>query len=55
MELKYDKSATEAIAQIRERNYLMALEGKCREVLLVGVTYDKSLKKHECIIEKADL
>lgn len=55
LELKYDKSAAEAIEQIRKRNYLMALEGKCREVLLVGVSYDKNLKKHECIIEKEEL
>lgn len=55
LELKYDKSAVEAIKQIRKRNYLMALEGKCREVLLVGVSYDKNLKKHECIIEKEEL
>lgn len=55
LELKYNKSAEEAIAQIRRRDYLMVLEDKCKEVLLVGVNYEKSSKKHECMIEKAVL
>lgn len=55
LELKYNKSAEEAIAQIRRRDYLMVLEDKCKEVLLVGINYEKSSKKHECMIEKAVL
>lgn len=53
LELKYGKSAEEAVEQIKKRNYSKVLEEKCREVLLVGINYDRSSKKHECIIEKA--
>lgn len=54
IELKWDKSADKAIAQIREKNYMNILkkfdyEG---EVLLVGVNYSTKSKKHTCRIEK---
>lgn len=52
LELKYNKSAEEAIEQIRRKDYLTVLEEKCKEVLLVGINYDKETKKHECVIEK---
>lgn len=49
----HSQSAEEAVEQIKKRNYSKVLEEKCREVLLVGINYDRSSKKHECIIEKA--
>ncbi len=54
IELKYDKSADTAIRQIKEREYIKALEGYAGEVLLVGINYDKNNKDkpHSCVIEK---
>jgi len=51
VELKWDKSASGAIAQIKEKRYMDSLKG-FREVLLVGINYDKASKEHECFIEK---
>ena len=51
IELKYDKDADTAIKQIKEKRYAGNLMGY-RDVLLVGVNYDKDSKKHECTIEK---
>jgi hypothetical protein len=54
VELKYDKSARTAISQIKDRQYIEGLAGYSREVVLVGVNYDKGSKNkpHSCIIEK---
>jgi hypothetical protein len=52
VELKWNKSAEGAIAQIKNRNYPQALEGFGSDILLVGVNYDEKSKKHTCIIEK---
>jgi len=51
IELKWDKSVAGAIAQIKERNYISALEEYKGNVLLVGVNYDKESKNHQCVIE----
>lgn len=51
VELKWDKSVEGAIAQIKERNYLSALEEYQGNVLLVGINYDKDNKNHQCVIE----
>jgi hypothetical protein len=51
VELKWDKSAKGAIAQIKEKNYGKALEDYQGDLLLVGVNYDVKSKKHECEIE----
>lgn len=52
VELKWDKSATGAISQIKEKEYCKSLEEYHGNILLVGINYDKSTKKHECIIEE---
>jgi hypothetical protein len=52
VELKVNKSAEGAIAQIKNRNYPQVLEGFGSEILLVGVNYDEKSKKHTCMIEK---
>lgn len=56
MELKKDKSAEDAIAQItpngaqcEEKNYMDRIRNS-KEILLVGINYTD--KKHTCIIEK---
>ena len=50
LELKVGKSCEDAIAQIKEKNYIQKVK-ECREILLVGINYDKN-KHHECRIEK---
>lgn len=52
VELKWDKSAEGAIAQIKAKKYVQAIENYGGDILLVGINYDKSSKKHECVIEK---
>ena len=51
IELKWDQTAQTAIGQIRGRNYPERLKG-FEKILLVGISYDKDSKKHECIIEE---
>ena len=54
IELKYDKQADAAIRQIKEKRYAGALKGYGKEVLLVGISYDKE-KRHRCEIEKVKM
>lgn len=51
-ELKWDKSADGAIAQIKRKEYCKSLEEFQGNILLVGINYDKSTKKHDCVIEE---
>lgn len=51
LELKYGKSAGEAIEQIKRKNYIQQVD-TYSEILLVGINYDKHAEKHhQCIIE----
>lgn len=52
IELKWDKSAEGAIAQIKERQYVTDLKEYHGDLLLAGINYDKKEKKHTCLIEK---
>ena len=54
VELKYQKTAQTAIQQIRDRNYVQALEGYVGDILLVGINYNKDCpnKPHSCVIEQ---
>ena len=51
IELKKDKDAQAAIDQIKQKNYVNALEDYKGNLLLVGINYDKD-KNHSCVIEK---
>ena len=51
IELKWDKSTVGAIGQIKEKCYGDALKDYQGNLLLVGISYDKTTKKHECVIE----
>lgn len=51
IELKWDKSASGALEQIRDKQYVNALKDYHGNILLVGINYNKETKKHECIIE----
>ena len=53
IELKWNKGAEGAIAQIKNKNYPAALEGYTGTVLLVGINYDKDTKTHTCVIEES--
>ena len=50
VELKYDKDADSAIAQILRNEYPDILKNFTSKILLVGINYDKTSKKHECKI-----
>ena len=52
IELKWNKTAKTAINQIREKQYMKSIEQYTGNILLVGITYDKKTKKHQCIIEE---
>ena len=59
IELKYDKDASGAIAQIKDRNYPDRLEHYNGNILLVGINYDRDalsenpeFKHHTCVIEQ---
>ena len=56
VELKYDRSVSTAIQQIKDRQYMQALEGYTGEILLVGVNYNKGNpdKPHSCVIERVE-
>lgn len=51
IELKWDKTATGSIRQIKDKNYIKGLKNYSGTVLLVGINYNKSDKHHECLIE----
>jgi hypothetical protein len=51
VELKWNRSAQGAIAQIREKKYASWVENYTGEILLVGISYDEE-KGHVCVIEK---
>ena len=52
IELKWNKSAAGAIAQIKEKEYVQSLKDYKGNILLVGISYDKQNKVHECVIEE---
>ena len=58
LELKVDSTPEEAIAQIRNKNYVLRLKGKMGEkpkytgrILAVGISYDRKTKEYSCKIE----
>lgn len=57
IELKWNKTVSEAIQQIRDRDYPEKLRPFANNIILVGISYDKNApigqRKHTCIIEQA--
>ena len=51
IELKYDKAVDTAIDQIRRKDYPAKVSQYADNLLLVGVTYHRDTKQHECRIE----
>ena len=52
VELKWDKTADAALAQILQRDYPDVLRSWGGELLLVGIAYDSKTKKHACTITR---
>ena len=52
VELKCNQSPEDAIEQIKTRKYMQGLEEYRGNMLLVGINYDKTSKKHSCKIEE---
>lgn len=52
VELKWNKNVHTAIQQIRGKNYPQSLLAYTGNILLVGISYDKESKVHECRIEE---
>lgn len=52
VELKWNSAPEGAIAQIKSNNYADSLKNYEGNILLVGISYDKKSKKHQCIIEQ---
>jgi hypothetical protein len=52
IELKWDQSASGAIAQVKKKDYPEKVLGYTSNLLLVGINYDKKSKNHTCFIEK---
>lgn len=55
VELKWNMSAEGAIAQIKKRQYVKALEEYTGNLLLVGINYSKEKKEHSCVIERVEM
>lgn len=55
VELKWNRRASSAIAQIKERNYPAVLEGLTEDILLVGISYDAKTGEHSCQIERYEM
>ena len=55
IELKVDKSAEDAINQIKEKDYSSVFKGYKGKILLLGIAYDSSTLKHESRIEYIEL
>ena len=52
VELKWNKDATTALHQIKNKRYPESILNYTGEILLVGINYDKTSKEHQCRIEK---
>lgn len=52
VELKWNRHADTAIRQIKDKHYIRALEQYTGDIFLIGISYNKKSKVHECLIEK---
>ena len=52
LELKYNRDADGAIAQIHRQKYPAKVKQYTNNLLLVGINYDREKKTHECRIER---
>ncbi len=54
IELKWNLDVSTAMNQIKKREYPESVAEYTGDIILVGITYDKKTKKHECVIEAAE-
>ena len=52
LELKVNDTCEAAIAKMKEKKYIEKAQRYADEILLVGISYDKTQKKHHCMIER---
>lgn len=52
VELKWNKNAKTALAQIKNKKYPQSVLNYTGDILMVGINYDKENKEHQCLIEK---
>jgi hypothetical protein len=52
VELKCDKTAKGAIAQVKEKNYSEKIQQYTGKIILVGINYDRETKTHTCMVEE---
>ena len=52
VELKWNQNAQTAMQQIKNKKYQQPLKIIRGIILLVGISYDKNCKEHQCLIEK---
>lgn len=64
VDLKFNRDATAAIDQIQQKNYPAKVQdylnspspvNAAREILLVGINYDREKKNHTCKIERCNV
>ena len=51
VELKWNRSAAGAVAQIKDREYASWIREYTGDILLIGINYNQKEKKHTCVIE----
>ena len=52
IELKWDQKAETALQQIKDKKYPETIKNYAGDILLVGISYIKGKKEHQCQIEK---
>ncbi len=52
VELKWNKTETAALNQLKEKKYPTILQDYVGDILLVGVNYEEKTKEHGCVIER---
>lgn len=54
LELKYNGNTSEAMKQMKEKNYAAGFPNHVKKVIMVAINYDKKSKHHECSIEEIE-
>ena len=54
LELKVDDTCAVAIDQIKKKNYIAKAKEYAKDILLVGISYNKTIKQHDCVIERME-
>ena len=54
VELKWNRNVKTALQQIKEKKYPDSIRNYTGNILLIGISYDKGSKDHQCLIEEYD-